>query len=257
MDAFKISRSAALASVTPLMRSIVYLTIIAAWKHESGAWLCIATTPGHPAHYSVHWRSTEHWGAGSLEFVDAFENPLPVKAWAHALESAEKAWTDGPSVTIRDKAEKTRDMLTDKLSSAGTRGGQKSGQVRAAMSEERKDAEALGKKYALHFIPQFDTRIWFFNPSWDARDRPVINFTWKKQQQTYAYLAISKDGATWELGRGWFPGMNDDNARIEEICFKELEGVSLSKDCPAVQILERLLKTDPEKWLRNDYTRFS
>ena len=103
-------------------------------------------------------------------------------------------------------------------------------------------------------LPNYDPRAWTFNPSYDTRDVPVLNFTWAKQEHTYAY--IKPDGADgWQIGRGWYPHMNEDNGRIEEIVANHV-GETLKADDPAILMFERLLKTDPEKWLKGDYSRF-
>lgn len=256
MADFKITRSAGLTTLTPLLRAIVYSNILAAWRHDSGAWLVIAECPSFPGVLNVHWRSTDHYSENCLEYVDAFENSSHALAWARALGSAENAWAAGPSEALAAKATASAEKWKSKLQEGGTRGGQQSGKVRAEMSEARKDAEELGKRFHIHFVPQHDPRVWTFNPIRDTLDRPVINFTWKKQQQTYAYMGLEPDGQSWEIGRGWFPGMNDDNARIEEVCKRKVEGVLL-KGQPAVLMLERLLKTDPEHWLKGDYVRFA
>lgn len=256
MAEFDISRGAGRATLDPALRAIVYLEMLAGFHHECGAWLVIAACPAFPSVLSIHWRATSHYSEDCLEFVGAFEEPDEEKAWLRALKCAEIAWQNGPSKVLETTARESQDRYNARLLEGRTKGGRNSGKVRKENSEARQEAEDLAKRFGLHMVPRYDPQVWIFNPTRDAMSRPVINFTWNKQKQTYAYIAVESDNDGFEIGRGWFPGMNDDNARIEEVIAHHV-GASYHKDDTAVLMLERLLKTNPEHWLKGDYVRFA
>src|SRR5258708_1357851 len=135
MADFKISRSAGLTSRSSLLRAVVYMNVLAGWKHESGAWLVIAECPSFPQTMNVHWRATDHYSESCLEFVDSFTDDESKDAWARALKSAEIAWEAGPSTALEDKARASDAKWKNKLSEAGERGGRKSGETRSAIAE--------------------------------------------------------------------------------------------------------------------------
>lgn len=250
MDAFKISRSQGDATLTPALRGIVYLRVLAGWQHPSGAWLVIAETPGFPSHMSVHWRACAHYGTDALEFADAFDDLDRDAGWARALKSAEIAYAQGPGPGVLAKAELVKDNMTRR----GKAAGNASVDARAKLLEEKSVALEVAKRWKVHYMPQYDAKRWLFDPT-GFPGQAVINFTWKKLAGTCAFIAPEEDGIGWRVGRGWYPRMNDEAPRIEEDIVRHY-GSNPFKTDPAIQLLEALLRTDPEKWLRGDYTAF-
>lgn len=251
---FEISRLDGDASVTANLRCIAYLRPLAAWQHETGAWLVLGVLPNSPSIYSVHWRASEMSGTGSLAFAEgAFQEPDEVKGWLRALKLAHAVWEAGPPAAIVQKAS----GIKDKQREGNTKGGHKSGETRSQQAEERRAALELAKKFGLSILPEYDPRVWEFAPMRDLKDRPVIQFRYKKMLTTFAYMGQSKqEYASWEIGRQWHPGMNDDNAPITEVCLPDIGGSEDAKD-PAYIAFAKLLKTDPAQWARGDYLRFA
>lgn len=258
MASFKITRAAGSASLTGLLRSIVYLTALAAWKHESGAWLVIASIPSNPHVLTVHWRASEHWGSDGLEFVAAFEEADDKTAWARALKSAETAWADGPGEGVLAKAERTKGRLTDKLRDGGTKGGLKSGKVRAEIADTVKTERAeLIRAYpnlAHYDHPKYDPRLWTVAPIreggawiWNVR------YKTKKAPAVFVNMIIPTDDKTKvEVHRSFYVGQNEDNGMTHEIVATFADDIDA-----AFAVIGRLLASDPATWLCGDFASYA
>jgi len=260
MPDFKIRRNAAASTLSSGLRAIVFFKIECGFEHESGAWLVIASIPNFPDVYNVHWRATDYYGEGKLEFVDAFEDADKDRAWARALQSAESAWEDGPADVLKERAAKSAAKRKTGQIEATTRGGHASGEARREKAETVK-AEVTFVKQKYRFLNDYDLLARYNAKIWklDAPDEFYrVMWGWNTRKGSKAYVSMhmeDDDGNTIHLMRGWYPGGNEDNGMThEKLMIDNINVEDGDQVCNRLRgLAERMLASDPTKWLSGEF----
>jgi hypothetical protein len=255
MADFTIRRNAAASTLTSGLRAILFYKIECGWQHESGAWLVIASIPNFPDVYNVHWRATDYWGEGKLEFIDAFEDADKDRSWARALQSAESAWDAGPAEVLKERAAVSAGKRKTGQTEATTRGGHKSGEVRKEKAELVKtETDYVRKKYTMlnfyHLLAKYDPKVWKLDAP-ESGYRVVFNWSPRKGPKTFVTIHFENDdGNTAILSRSWHINGNEDNGMtFEKLIAENINVADGDAVCDRIRgLAERMLATDPLKW---------
>jgi hypothetical protein len=246
-EAFSLHWNELEAGVPLGLRGFVYHKPLAAWKHASGAWLCVEQIPGFPI-YMILWRAVPYWNGCTIAYVDAFQCPDEDIAWGDAMRQAKIAFKRGPRGAVLEKAAAT----VKTLSEGGRKGGKRSGEVRSVKAQEQAEEEEHARELSIKIIrsdkiPKYKAAKWTYEV---RTDLPEMFFMLAYKPIKGTYICARQNHGWWDVERDFYPDGNDDTGRIEET-LKEL--VSYDE---ALQIMNALAASDPVKWMKRDIKQF-
>jgi hypothetical protein len=249
VDRFDISQSEATAGVPGGLKDIVWHNVLAAWRHDSGAWLTIEQIPGFSI-YMVVWHAVPYWAGRVMHYEAAFELPDDDLAWPTALHAAHVVFDKGPRGPVLEKAIETMGNLRANAS----RGGKSSGRVRSAKAAQNAEDLAKARAAALkHFktekIPKYDPKLWYYEIQSDLY-RPHFALGYKSIPATCVFSMMAPETGLFYVEREYYPDGNTERARIEEIVMSD---VPYERAC---EIASNLAASDPVKWLKGCYSDF-
>lgn len=227
------------------LSKITYHNVMAAWRHEIGAYLTIERLGELPL-YVIAWRSNPFMMCKTIDYVDRVDEDDFVLAWATLCMKARSHFASGPTDEVRAKAEKE---MSNKSKANSQRAIDQHTQERLKRDQGRVEAGVSSEPGAPIALTGEPVAL-LENELWEVTDT-ADKITYASREHKRVALIAELSNGFWSVQR-CFPlasGEGDSD---------KVRTISPNKDgkferYEAIAAMNHIAATDSTKWRHGDY----